>query len=44
MATPVTVMGISVGLDLVNQLQQLACVIIDDNNRLYTSSNINIKN
>jgi thiamine biosynthesis lipoprotein len=44
MATPVTVMGISVGLDLVNQLQQLACVIIDDNNRLYTSRNINVKN
>jgi thiamine biosynthesis lipoprotein len=44
MATPVTVMGISVGLNLVNQLQQLACVIIDDNNRLYTSININVKN
>jgi len=44
MATPVTVMGIRVGLDLVNQLQQLACVIIDDNNRLYTSRNINVKN
>jgi thiamine biosynthesis lipoprotein len=44
MATPVTVMGIGVGLDLVNQLQQLACVIIDDNNRLYTSNNINDKN
>ncbi|WP_114937763.1 FAD:protein FMN transferase [Mucilaginibacter endophyticus] len=44
MATPVTVMGIRVGLDLVNQLKQLACVIIDDNNRLYTSRNINVKN
>jgi len=44
MATPVTVMGVRVGLDLVNQLQQLACVIIDDDNRLYTSRNINIKN
>ncbi|PWK79097.1 thiamine biosynthesis lipoprotein [Mucilaginibacter oryzae] len=44
MATPVTVMGVRVGLDLVNQLQQLACVIIDDNNRLYTSKNINVKN
>jgi thiamine biosynthesis lipoprotein len=44
MATPVTVMGISVGLNLVNQLQQLACVIIDYNNRLYTSININVKN
>ncbi|SDP94249.1 thiamine biosynthesis lipoprotein [Mucilaginibacter sp. OK268] len=44
MATPVTVMGVHVGLDLVNQLQQLACVIIDDDNRLYTSRNINVKN
>ncbi|MFA6086292.1 FAD:protein FMN transferase [Mucilaginibacter sp.] len=44
MATPVTVMGIRVGLDLVNQLQQIACVIIDDENRLYTSRNINVKN
>jgi len=44
MATPVTVMGVRVGLDLVNQLQQLACVMIDDDNRLYTSRNINIKN
>jgi thiamine biosynthesis lipoprotein len=43
MATPVTVMGINVGLDMINQLQQIACVIIDDNNRLYTSKNINIK-
>jgi thiamine biosynthesis lipoprotein len=44
MATPVTVMGIHVGLDLVNQLPNLACVIIDDDNRLYTSNNINVKN
>jgi thiamine biosynthesis lipoprotein len=44
MATPVTVMGVHVGLNLVNQLQQLACVIIDDDNQLYTSKNINIKN
>jgi len=44
MATPVTVMGVKVGLDLINQLQQIACVIIDDNNQIYTSKNINIKN
>ncbi|WP_419701520.1 FAD:protein FMN transferase [Mucilaginibacter sp. NFX135] len=44
MATPVMVMGICVGLDLVNQLQQLGCVIIDEDNRLYTSRNINVKN
>lgn len=43
MATPVTVMGVTVGLDLVNQLQQIGCVIITDNNCLYTSKNINIK-
>ncbi|MEN0054219.1 MAG: FAD:protein FMN transferase [Mucilaginibacter sp.] len=44
MATPVMVMGIPVGLDLVNQLPNLACVIIDDDGRLYTSKNVNVKN
>ncbi|MDB4925008.1 FAD:protein FMN transferase [Mucilaginibacter sp.] len=43
MATPVTVMGIHVGLDMINQLQQIACIIIDDDNKLYTSKNINVK-
>ena len=37
MATPVMVMGIHAGLDLINQVKNLACVIIDDNNKLYTS-------
>ncbi|MGY0036465.1 FAD:protein FMN transferase [Pedobacter sp. NJ-S-72] len=31
LATPVIVMGAQVGLDLINQLQQVACIIIDDN-------------
>ncbi len=44
MATPVTVMGVKVGLDLINQLQQIACVIIDDHNQIHTSKNINLKN
>jgi thiamine biosynthesis lipoprotein len=44
MATPVMVMGVRVGLDLVNQLKHLACVIIDDNNKLYTSNNMNVRN
>ena len=44
MATPVMVMGVKVGLDLMNQLQQIACVVIDDHNQVYTSKNINIKN
>lgn len=42
MATPVTVMGIRVGLDLINQMRGIGCIIIDDNNRLYTSKNINV--
>lgn len=42
MATPVTVMGVKVGLDLINQLKHIACVIITDHNALYTSNNINI--
>jgi len=41
MATPVTVMGVRVGLDLINQIKGMACVIIDDNNKIYTSKNIN---
>jgi thiamine biosynthesis lipoprotein len=40
MATPVMVLGIDKGLDLINQLKQVECVIIDDNNKIYTSKNI----
>lgn len=43
MATPVTIMGIEAGLHLVNQLRGMGCVIIDDNNRIFTSKNINLK-
>nr|WP_294896981.1 FAD:protein FMN transferase [uncultured Pedobacter sp.] len=43
LATPVTVMGVEVGLNLINQLNNIACIIIDDDNKLYTSKNINIK-
>lgn len=41
MATPVMIMGIKVGLDLINQMKNIEAVIIDDNNNLYTSNNIN---
>jgi thiamine biosynthesis lipoprotein len=41
MATPIMVMGVNAGLYLINQLQQLACVIIDDHNRVYTSKGVN---
>jgi len=43
MATPIMIMGISAGLDLVNQMKNIEAIIIDDNNKLYTSNNIHIK-
>lgn len=41
MATPIMMMGVNAGLYLINQLQQLACVIIDDHDRIYTSKEVN---
>ncbi|MFN8248883.1 MAG: FAD:protein FMN transferase [Ferruginibacter sp.] len=43
MATPVTIMGVHAGLNLINQVKGLACIIIDDNNRIYSSNNINLQ-
>jgi thiamine biosynthesis lipoprotein len=34
-------MGIKVGLDMINQVKGIACIIIDDNNQMHTSKNIN---
>jgi FAD:protein FMN transferase len=42
MATPVMIMGVKVGLDMVNQIRGLGCIIIDEDNKVYTSSNINL--
>ena len=42
MATPITVMGVESGLSLINQMNNIACVIIDDNDKVYTSRNINL--
>lgn len=42
LATPVMVMGRDVGLHLINQMTQIGCIIVDDNNRLFTSKNIRI--
>ncbi len=44
MASPVMSMGINAGLYLINQLNQLACIIIDDHDRIYTSKDISINN
>ncbi|MEP7144823.1 MAG: FAD:protein FMN transferase [Ferruginibacter sp.] len=42
MATPVMIMGIKVGLGMINQVKGIACIIIDEKDTIYTSSNINI--
>ena len=43
MATPVMIMGTAVGLDLINQVKGLSCIIIDDNDVIHTSKNIRLK-
>lgn len=43
MATPVSIMGIRAALNMVNQINHLECVIIDDQNKIYSSQNINLK-
>ncbi|MDF2433043.1 MAG: FAD:protein transferase [Mucilaginibacter sp.] len=43
MATPVMIMGINTGLDMINQMKNIEAVIIDDDDKMYTSKNINIK-
>jgi FAD:protein FMN transferase len=43
MATPIAVMGIKAGLYLIDQIPDLYCIIIDDNNKIYTSKNIRLK-
>ena len=42
MASPVMAIGINGGLYLINQLNQIGCIIVDDHKRVYTSKDINI--
>ncbi|RYU89578.1 FAD:protein FMN transferase [Mucilaginibacter terrigena] len=42
MATPIIAMGVNAGLYLINKLNQMACIIIDDHARVYTSKDINV--
>lgn len=42
LATPVMVMGVKAGLHLINQMKNVACIIIDDVDKIYTSNNIKI--
>ena len=42
MATPVMIMGTTAGLDMINQINNIEAIIIDDDNVLYTSKNIQL--
>ena len=42
MATPVMIMGIHAGLDMINQIKDIEAIVIDDENKLYTSHNIKL--
>lgn len=42
MATPVMIMGIKTGLDMINQVKGIGCIIIDDKDSIYTSKNIRL--
>jgi len=40
MATPVTIMGVKAGLNMINQIKDIEVIIVDDNDKIYTSDNI----
>lgn len=42
LATPVTILGVEYGIELINQLKGVECIIIDDDNRLYHSEHIHL--
>ena len=43
LATSIFVMGVDTGLDFVNQLKGVECILVDDNNQIITSKNIAFK-
>ncbi len=43
MATPAGIMGVDAAMDMINQINHLECIIIDDQNRVYSSANIHLK-
>jgi len=40
MATPVMIMGIKAGLHMINQINNIEAILIDDNDKIYSSNNI----
>jgi thiamine biosynthesis lipoprotein len=43
LTTPIAVMGVEVGLHLMNQIKGVACIIIDDVNQVFSTANIHEK-
>ncbi|PKP25375.1 MAG: thiamine biosynthesis protein ApbE [Bacteroidetes bacterium HGW-Bacteroidetes-2] len=42
LATGVFVMGVEVGLDFINQLKGVECILVDENNKIFTSNHIEL--
>jgi FAD:protein FMN transferase len=42
MATPVMIMGIRAGLDMINQIRDMEAIVVDDDDRVYMSNNIRL--
>ncbi len=43
LATAVFVMGVETGLDFINQLKGVECIIVDETNKMYSSDSLNLK-
>jgi thiamine biosynthesis lipoprotein len=42
LTTPVMIMGVEAGLYMINQIKNVGCIIVDDNDTLFTSKNIHL--
>lgn len=43
LSTSIFVMGVETGLDFINQLKGVECIIVDENNKVHTSNKIELK-
>jgi thiamine biosynthesis lipoprotein len=41
-ATPVMIMGIRAGIDMINQLKDVEAIVVDDDDRIYYSANLRL--
>jgi thiamine biosynthesis lipoprotein len=42
MATPVLIMGIAAGLDMINQMKGVEAIVVNDEDEIYVSNNIRL--